>query len=696
MVSLLNAQDYRWPIRASRSLAATFCEYRSGHLHAGVDIKTWGEMEVPCLAIGDGYIERILIGYHGYGRGVFVRLNDGNLAVYGHLELFTPELEALVLKAQTEQDRYSLRMKFDPHEFPVKAGQIVGYSGTSGTEHPHLHFEIRDSLRQIINPNLFYSGIKDTKAPIIDEVLFIPRGSESRVNGSALPSSIETSPENDPVYFTGPFSIAVNAHDRANGTYNKYNFFQAESFVDDSLAFSHTFDRMPSRLSHEVDQIYPGIRGKRGWRFMAMYNNEDTLRIPSSPPTLHGTINPSGPSNLKLTITDFNRNQTSRSLPLRKRIPAHWNIEHSQSSIAITRSYTHDGYDRIQFYSGSNTFIPVEQTLYRLNSTQWYIHPESARQGVRALSAVGDEIKWIIPPPDQDSLVLNYQWIGKEAGFIMRLENETPYIYPITYIVNGPNGGHTGELVQTTPYSAESDIIPLAVMARGESLTLGKAPSSNQFQLNPMQPLSPGDSCSMSLKQTGVTLQAANTGKGDLYIQCDTLNAEFGDATVVGNSLRVINTEQSQFNGQLIVSKSSIDATYGIFKPGKRKTWKRLTGVDSTGNLQLDIDGSGVFYVFKDATPPEIQFTGSRGSMRRGERLVFSLSDNSGIVRPLEKFHRATLDGQPFFPDYNPLRHELSFHVPKRMGAGQHIFAITIRDQSGNETGFSHAFTVKR
>ena len=57
-------------------------------------------MEVPCLAIADGYIEHIAVGYNGYGRGLWLRLNDGSLAVYGHLEQFNPLIENLI---RTEQ-----------------------------------------------------------------------------------------------------------------------------------------------------------------------------------------------------------------------------------------------------------------------------------------------------------------------------------------------------------------------------------------------------------------------------------------------------------------------------------------------------------------------------------------------------------------------------------------------------------------
>ena len=359
MSSLLSGQSYRWPIRASQSLSATFSEYRSGHLHAGIDIKTWGEMEVPCLAIGDGYIERISIGYNGYGKGVWLRLYDGNVAVYGHLEQFTPVIESLIRSEQLERDRYSMRLEFAPNEHPVKAGAVIGYSGTSGTEHPHLHFEIRDSLRQVHNPQLFYTGIKDVKPPILDEILLIPLGIDSQIDGSRFPVVFDMQTDIKTVSVTGPFQVAINTHDRANGTYNKYNIFSATLLVNDSLMFAREFDQVARRLADDVDKVYPGLKGKRGWRFMSMYNSNLKEAAPFAPESLSGKIFPAGLSHLQVEVTDLVGNQVTKSLIFHETAPATWDLKREGERYVITRHFSENGYENIQFYSGNNSYIPV-------------------------------------------------------------------------------------------------------------------------------------------------------------------------------------------------------------------------------------------------------------------------------------------------------------------------------------------------
>ncbi len=95
--SFSKAQDrYRWPMDIEHGLTSTFCEYREGHFHAGVDLKTWGRTGIPVHAAESGYIYRIRTSPWGYGRAVYLKLEDGNLAIYAHLSKFAPEIEKVV------------------------------------------------------------------------------------------------------------------------------------------------------------------------------------------------------------------------------------------------------------------------------------------------------------------------------------------------------------------------------------------------------------------------------------------------------------------------------------------------------------------------------------------------------------------------------------------------------------------------
>ena len=53
---------YIFPVReVAGSYAANFGEIRSGHFHAGVDIKTDGVEGKPLVATADGHISRVVV-----------------------------------------------------------------------------------------------------------------------------------------------------------------------------------------------------------------------------------------------------------------------------------------------------------------------------------------------------------------------------------------------------------------------------------------------------------------------------------------------------------------------------------------------------------------------------------------------------------------------------------------------------------
>ena len=92
-----NASDiYEWPLDAPPALTSTFAEYRSGRFHAGLDVKTWGKEGIACVAVADGYVWRVRTSPWGYGKAVYLKLNDGRTAVYAHLSGFVDRIEKVV------------------------------------------------------------------------------------------------------------------------------------------------------------------------------------------------------------------------------------------------------------------------------------------------------------------------------------------------------------------------------------------------------------------------------------------------------------------------------------------------------------------------------------------------------------------------------------------------------------------------
>ena len=96
----LYSQDYLWPLKASQNITAVFGEERPGRYHTGIDIRTFGEIGYPLLAVQDGYVSRIRTSSKKYGKTLYLQLNVGNTAVYAHLDHFIPELDNLASALQ--------------------------------------------------------------------------------------------------------------------------------------------------------------------------------------------------------------------------------------------------------------------------------------------------------------------------------------------------------------------------------------------------------------------------------------------------------------------------------------------------------------------------------------------------------------------------------------------------------------------
>jgi len=262
----LTAGEYVWPTSASRLLTSSFGEFRSDHFHAGIDIKTWGQSGYPVFAVGDGSVIRLLVSPYGYGKALFLKLNDGRTAVYGHLSGFAGILENHVASAQRAQKRYRVRVDLPENEYAVTAGELLGFSGRTGTVAAHLHFEIHDSLGFFLNPLGAGFSVLDSIAPVIHSLAVTPLASDAFIDGDALPCiypAVSTGPDlfqlPDTIHIRGRTGLSLFAEDVANGAFNRLHPYCTRVFIDDSLIFSSVYDRMS-------EDDYPCIYQDRDYR----------------------------------------------------------------------------------------------------------------------------------------------------------------------------------------------------------------------------------------------------------------------------------------------------------------------------------------------------------------------------------------------------------------------------------------------
>ena len=263
LFSFTYSQNYHWPTIGSKAMSSNFGEFRDGGYHMGIDIKTLEETGWPVYAVDDGYISRMVTNFSGYGKGLYLTLNDGNVAVYAHLEEFAFRLETIFYILQEKNNSYIVNEYFSPEQFPFNKGDIIGYTGNTGASFgPHLHFELRNSQSQPINPLINGLNIEDYRNPRVFQIGIIPLSTSSKINGSSIPRAYPLYAATtggglelpDTVSCFGPIGIAIEIDDKIQGAKNKYQVQSIQLLVDDQNIFSLNYSKLDYDEKSTVNQ----------------------------------------------------------------------------------------------------------------------------------------------------------------------------------------------------------------------------------------------------------------------------------------------------------------------------------------------------------------------------------------------------------------------------------------------------------
>jgi murein DD-endopeptidase MepM/ murein hydrolase activator NlpD len=245
---------FRNPLDIPLNLSGNFGELRTNHFHAGIDIKTQQREGLNIYAAADGFISRIKVSPFGYGYALYIDHPNGYTTVYGHLQKYSPAIDAYVKQEQYKLQSFSIDLFPDSTMFPVKKGDFVAWSGNSGgSGGPHLHFEVRETITEkIINPLLFGFEVKDKIAPTVHGIWIKPLNDSSFVNGAQVPVTYETKvssgrcqlAKQTPPTVYGDFGFAVHTIDMLDGNANKCGIYRVEFFVDSVQVFGQRLEKL--------------------------------------------------------------------------------------------------------------------------------------------------------------------------------------------------------------------------------------------------------------------------------------------------------------------------------------------------------------------------------------------------------------------------------------------------------------------
>jgi hypothetical protein len=252
------------PLDIPITLAGTFGEVRSNHFHTGLDIRTDSKEGLTVRAAADGYISRINVSPYGYGNALYITHPNGFVTVYGHLSRYNDVIMKYLRKRQYELEKASVDLYLKPGDLPVKKGDTVAFSGSTGdVAGPHLHFEIRSEKSEApLNPLLFGYTYTDHIAPSILRIAIYPLNDSSNVNGKHEPHYIKAIRKEKGDYELandsalkayGKIGVGISTYDVAEGSESHNGVFAQILIQDKDTIYFSEMDELSFGSIHYVN-----------------------------------------------------------------------------------------------------------------------------------------------------------------------------------------------------------------------------------------------------------------------------------------------------------------------------------------------------------------------------------------------------------------------------------------------------------
>jgi len=257
------AADSSWPLTVPIDLSSGFGDYRTGHFHFGIDLRTGGLSGKTVVSPVDGYVWRIRTEYTGYGKALYIKGDDGYTYVLAHLANFYDPYDAYVKKAQVASKRYFQDLYPPPDSLRVKAGRPVAVSGQTGSGAPHLHFEKRRGDTPL-NPLSHGYRLDDTTPPVFARVGFKLADDHSVMFDGVRKVFLDVTPGASPnsytldtlLYFNSPFGLLTDVFDRMRSGGMRQAVYDLALYIDDKLYYRSRFDSLDFATNYSVSREY--------------------------------------------------------------------------------------------------------------------------------------------------------------------------------------------------------------------------------------------------------------------------------------------------------------------------------------------------------------------------------------------------------------------------------------------------------
>ena len=316
---------FQWPLKINNGYSSSFQEYRPGHFHGGIDIRTFQKTGFPVYAVMKGRIFKIRNVKRGSGKGLYIKHENGLISIYFHLEKFADKVERIIKRLQKSKGKKYTGNYILQKPIYVNQGQLIGYSGETGSGYPHLHFEVRDGDNTLLNPFMLINfPKKDKNNPILKSLILRSVG-ETKINGrlgeSVIPfNKINKHSYNIPekIFLDGEFEIILNSLDISD-TGKRVAPSKLELYINGEKRFNIHFKKFTYNDNNQLGFVYDMFFSSSSRYFFNLFSQKGFALAGDSCTTkdIYKFLKP-GPNKIQISVFDNFDNSVSGELSIFK------------------------------------------------------------------------------------------------------------------------------------------------------------------------------------------------------------------------------------------------------------------------------------------------------------------------------------------------------------------------------------------
>lgn len=618
-----------WPLDIEIEQSASFAESRGLRLHAGIDLRTRRQTGFPIRAIDDGYISRVSVQFRGYGYAVYLNHPQRDfMVVYAHLRNFADPLGTYIQdKLDKKGARHGINDFFGPDRFPVKKGQIIGWSGDTGSGPPHLHFEMRTLDNVPVAPAKFGYRPPDNIFPRMHNLYIEPMSYASVINNSFLPQTIKTERINRESYrfsaipvVIGEIALKVGVSDWS-AVGNVFGVEKINLIVNNEKLIERLFHRFSYAESRQAPWVYDYFKTSirtTGYVYNLFKWPFETIGFASNYPAWSGIISVSPDKkqthDIVINAIDYGHNAV--------RLTGQIQSANTESEKTIDQGIIkHFSFDKVKQTTHSLISIGHAKNTYRLKHGTIICTDHAGQKHEIPCIINGNRIELAFP----------HKKVWQQGAWI-----DNQRVLPESVFIT-PSGGNVAmEQGANAVFNNNSVHFPIFATVRQVNIN----PPSGGTTNSPLPPLS---------------------------------------------SIWKLSPDNRVFDQdvQLMIkpeSHTEVPVKLGIYRVSDSGRYSHAGGSFKDGFLSLNTRTGGRFVILKDLIPPTLKYARTKNHFHLGRVWAFSVSDIGKGVNYLSA--RATVNGNDTEVYSDPDKREI--YVVQPSGQGRRRVLLHVDDYAQN------------